>query len=207
VRGGERLTDVCRGLQASLGVKAAILPMTDGQVRTEVRTDDGWLEFQDYFVRRHQEPDVRDVRFLGVEKAHVTNDVRDAIGAAGLVVIAPSNPIVSIGPILAVRGIRAAIGQARMHGARVVAVSGIVGGKALKGPADRMLTSLGHEASALGVARVYADLATDFVLDTVDAALAAGIANLGLRTHVTDTIMTDDAARTRLAGEVLALAT
>jgi LPPG:FO 2-phospho-L-lactate transferase len=207
VRGGERLTDVCRGLQASLGVKAAILPMTDGQVRTEVRTDDGWLEFQDYFVRRHQEPDVRDVRFLGVEKAHVTNDARDAIGAAGLVVIAPSNPIVSIGPILAVRGIRAAIGQARMHGARVVAVSGIVGGKALKGPADRMLTSLGHEASALGVARVYADLATDFVLDTVDAALAAGIANLGLRTHVTDTIMTDDAARARLAGEVLSIAT
>jgi LPPG:FO 2-phospho-L-lactate transferase len=207
VRGGERLTDVCRGLQASLGVKAAILPMTDGQVRTEVRTDDGWLEFQDYFVRRHQEPDVRDVRFLGVEKAHVTNDARDAIGAAGLVVIAPSNPIVSIGPILAVRGIRAAIGQARMHGARVVAVSGIVGGKALKGPADRMLTSLGHEASALGVARVYADLATDFVLDTVDAALAEGIANLGLRTHVTDTIMIDDAARARLAVELLALAT
>jgi LPPG:FO 2-phospho-L-lactate transferase len=207
VRGGERLTDVCRRLQASLGVKAAILPMTDGQVRTEVRTDDGWLEFQDYFVRRHQEPDVRDVRFLGVEKAHVTNDVHDTIATAGLVVIAPSNPIVSIGPILAVRGIRAAIGQARMHGARVVAVSGIVGGKALKGPADRMLTSLGHEASALGVARQYADLATDFVLDTVDAALAAGIANLGLRTHVTDTIMTDDAARARLAGELLALAT
>src|SRR5262245_15413017 len=146
-RNGERLTDVCRALQQSLGVAATILPMTDHDVRTEVRIDESWVEFQDYFVARHQEPEVRDVRFLGVEKTHVTNDARDAIAAAKLIVIAPSNPIVSIGPILALRGIRQAIGQARMHGALVVAVSGIVGGKALKGPADRMLTSLGHEAS------------------------------------------------------------
>ena len=205
VRAGERLTDVCRGLQRSLGVAATILPMSDQEVRTEVRTDDGWLEFQDYFVRRHQEPEVRDVRFLGVEKAHLTNDARDAIAGANLVVIAPSNPIVSIGPILALRGVRAAIGEARGRGARIVAVSGIVGGKALKGPADRMLTSLGHESSALGVARIYADLATDFVIDQVDASLQGFLRGLGLRSHVTDTIMSDDDARARLAGEILAI--
>ena len=206
LRGGERLTHVCRGLQHSLGVAAAILPMTDHEVRTEVRVDEGWIDFQDYFVARHQEPEVRDVRFRGIDKTHVTNEARDAITAAKIIIIAPSNPIVSIGPILALRGVRQAVGQARMHGGRVVAVSGIVGGRALKGPADRMLASLGHEATALGVARMYADLATDFVLDQVDAALAAPIQALGLRTHVTDTIMSDDPARARLAGEVLALA-
>ena len=203
LRGGERLTDVCRALQASLGVAAAILPMTDHEVRTEVRTADGWLDFQDYFVRRHQEPEVLDVRFRGIDRASATREVRAAIESAQLIVIAPSNPIVSVGPIVALPGVRAAIGDARMRGARVVAVSGIVGGKALKGPADRMLASLGHEASALGVARLYADLATDFVVDQVDAALAPAIGALGLRTHVTDTIMSDDTARARCAGEVL----
>ena len=145
LRNGERLTDVCRALQRSLGLPATILPMTDSPVRTEVETDAGWLEFQDYFVARHQEPEIREVRFRGIEKASATPDVQAAIGEADLVVIAPSNPIVSVGPILALQGVRAAIGEARMHGARVVAVSGIVGGKALKGPADRMLASLGHE--------------------------------------------------------------
>lgn len=206
LRGGERLTDVCRALQRSLGVPAAILPMTDDEVRTEVRTDDGWLDFQDYFVARHQEPEVRDLRFRGVEKAHATNEVRDAIEGASVVVIAPSNPLVSIAPILAVRGVRQAIGAARMRGVRIVAVSGIVGGKALKGPADRMLASLGHESSALGVARIYADVATDFILDAVDGAQASAIRELGLTPHVVDTIMSDDDARARLAADVLAIA-
>jgi LPPG:FO 2-phospho-L-lactate transferase len=205
LRSGERLTDVCRALQRSLGVAATILPMSDDHVRTEVHVAEGWIDFQDYFVARHQEPEVRDIRFRGVEKAHVTNEARDALKGANLVVVAPSNPLVSIAPIMAVRGIRQAIGDARMHGAKVVAVSGIVGGKALKGPADRTLTSLGHESSALGVARIYADFVTDFVLDTVDAGQAGAIPALGLRAHVTDTIMTDDAGRARLAAEILAV--
>jgi LPPG:FO 2-phospho-L-lactate transferase len=202
LRSGERLTDICRALQRSLGVAATILPMTDSEVRTEVETNDGWLEFQDYFVARHQEPEVREVRFRGIENASATREVEVAIGEADLIVVAPSNPIVSVAPILALHGIRAA----RLRGARVVAVSGIVGGKALTGPADRMLTSLGHESSALGVARIYADIATDFVLDGVDANLASSVESLGLRAHVTDTIMTDDAGRARLAAEVLAIA-
>ncbi|HZI43736.1 MAG TPA: 2-phospho-L-lactate transferase CofD family protein, partial [Ilumatobacter sp.] len=99
LRNGGRLTDVCRALQASLGVAATILPMTDDHVRTEVRVDEGWIEFQDYFVARRQEPEVRDIRFRGVDKAHASNEARDALTHASLVVIAPSNPLVSINPI------------------------------------------------------------------------------------------------------------
>jgi LPPG:FO 2-phospho-L-lactate transferase len=206
LREGRRLGDVCLELQRSLEVAAAILPMSDDPVRTEVRTDDGWLEFQDYFVGRHQEPEVHEVRFRGADLAGAGRGVVEAIEAASAIVIAPSNPIVSIGPILALSEIADAIAAARRRGVRVVAVSGIVGGRALKGPADRMLVSLGHESSALGVARLLAAVASDFVIDAVDAALAPAIAELGIRAHVTDTIMTDDAARARLAGECLAIA-
>jgi LPPG:FO 2-phospho-L-lactate transferase len=203
LRRGERLTDVCRHLQARLGVVATILPMTDDPVRTQVRTNDGWLDFQDYFVRLRQAPEVREVRFAGIEDARPTAEIRPAIEAAEVIVIAPSNPIVSVGPILAVPGLAEILSRARARGVPIVAVSGIVGGKALKGPADRMLASLGHESSALGVARLYQDLADTFVLDTVDAGLAPAIEALGLRTVVTDTIMTDDDSRTRLARAVL----
>lgn len=203
LRTGARPTDVARGLAAALRIASTILPMTDQPVRTEVLTDDGWLEFQEYFVHRHQEPDVHEVRFRGIEEARPTPEVLAAIKAAEVIVIAPSNPVVSIGPILALSGIAASLAKARDSGAPIVAVSGIIGGKALKGPADRMLTSLGHESSALGVARLYADVATTFVLDVTDAAAASAIGDLGLLPVVTDTIMSDDAARTRVAGEVL----
>ena len=203
---GDRATDISRDLQRALGLAAVVLPMTDAKVRTEILTDEGPLEFQDYFVRRRQEPEVRAIRFRGIEEASATPEVEAALEASQAIVIAPSNPFVSIGPILAVAGIDAGLQTARSRGVRVVAVSGIVGGKALKGPADRMLASLGHEASALGVARQYTGIADVFVLDTVDAELEAPIRALGLRTLVTDTIMTDDDARARLAGEVLAAA-
>jgi LPPG:FO 2-phospho-L-lactate transferase len=203
--GGERLTDVCLHLQRSLDVPARILPMTDDPVRTELRSDEGWLDFQEYFVRRHQQLEVREVRFRGAERATATPEVLGAIGSTSVVVVAPSNPIVSIGPILAVAGMSEALAAARAGGTPIVAVSGIVGGKALKGPADRMLTSLGHESSALGVARLYAGWIDTFVLDNVDAALRPAIEALELKVLVTDTIMTDDAARARLAGEILAV--
>jgi LPPG:FO 2-phospho-L-lactate transferase len=204
IKAGERLTEVCLGLQRGLGVAAKILPMSDDPVRTQVRTDEGWLEFQEYFVHRHQAPEVREVRFDGADRAEATARVRGELGFAETIVIAPSNPIVSIGPILAVRGVRELLAAARRGGTPILAVSPIVGGKALKGPADRMLVSLGHEASALGVARLYVGLADGFVLDSVDAALAPAVEALGLRTLVTDTVMTDDASRERLAREVLA---
>ena len=203
---GERPTDVARALAASLGVPATILPMTDDEVRTEIRTPDGWLEFQEYFVHRRQAPEVLEVRFRGIEAACITPEVTAAIEAADVIVIAPSNPIVSTGPILALPGVREALAAAAGTGTPVVAVSGIVGGRALRGPADRMLASLGLEPTALGVARIYAGIADRFVLDTVDRELDTEIQELGMRTRVTDTVMTDDAARARLAAEVLEFA-
>jgi LPPG:FO 2-phospho-L-lactate transferase len=204
LREGARATAIARDLADRMGIAATILPMTDDEVRTEVRTDDGWLEFQEYFVHRHQVPAVHEVRFRGAAQAVTTPEVLGAFGEAELIVIAPSNPIVSVGPILAVGGVREALGAARRRGVPILAVSGIVGGRALKGPADRMLTSLGHEASALGVARLYADLIDGFVLDDLDAGLRPPIEALGLATLVTDTIMTHDASRARFAGEVVA---
>jgi LPPG:FO 2-phospho-L-lactate transferase len=201
---GARPTAVALELARRMGIAAAILPMTDDQVRTEVRTEDGWLEFQEYFVHRHQVPDVHEVRFVGVDRARATPEVLAAFDQAELIVIAPSNPVVSVGPILAIAAIREALESARRRGVPVVAVSGIVGGRALKGPADRMLASLGHEPSALGVARLYASISDGFVLDTVDANLRPAIEALGLASLVTDTVMTDDARRARLAAELVA---
>jgi LPPG:FO 2-phospho-L-lactate transferase len=200
---GERPTNVARHLQKTLGVPATILPMTDEPIRTQVRTDDGWLEFQEYFVHRRQEPTVHEVRFEGIDGARPTAEVAEALAGARAIVIAPSNPIVSIGPMLALPGFRDYLADARRRGVPIVAVSGIVGGKALKGPADRMLASLGMESSAVGVARIYADLVDVFVLDRIDADQEPAIQALGVRTVVTDTIMTDDAARARLARDVL----
>jgi LPPG:FO 2-phospho-L-lactate transferase len=206
LRRGARPTDVALHLQRALDVRARILPMTDEPVRTEVRTDDGWLEFQEYFVHRGQQPTVHEVRYGGIENSRPTTEVADALSQASAIVIAPSNPIVSIGPVLAVPGLRELIAAARRRGVHVVAVSGIVGGKALKGPADRMLVSLGREATALGVARLYADLADRFVLDKVDADQEPAIRDLGFEALVTDTIMSDDAARAHLAAAVLEFA-
>jgi LPPG:FO 2-phospho-L-lactate transferase len=202
IREGRTLTEAVRSLQVALGVPTPILPMADGPVRTQVRTDDGWLDFQEYFVHQRQGPEVREVRFDG--DLTPTAEVVAAVEAAEVVVIGPSNPIVSIGPILAgpVRDLVAARAGA---GIPVVAVSPIVGGVALKGPADRMLLSLGHESSARGVARIYQDLATDFVFDTIDADQEADVTALGLRAHVTDTVMADAAGRARLARSVLEL--
>lgn len=208
LRRGERLTDVETQLARSLGVRSRILPMADEPVRTRVRTADGWLDFQDYFVRLHQEPEVLEVRFDGVERAAVTTEVREAVAAAESIVVGPSNPVVSIGPILAVPGMLEAIAAARRRGVRVVGVSGIVGGKAIRGPADRMLTSLGGESSAVEVARRYAaaGLIDAFVIDHQDDASAPAIQALGVEVVVTDTLMPDAASRARLAREMLAIA-
>jgi LPPG:FO 2-phospho-L-lactate transferase len=208
LRRGESPTQVAIELGRALGIPSRILPMTDEPVRTRVRTDDGWLDFQDYFVRLHQAPEVRGVRFEGADGAKITPEIADALQAAEAIVVAPSNPIVSIGPILAVPGMMEAIAAARHRGVRAVGVSGIVGGKALRGPADRMMVSLGEEATALGVARRYsaAELLDTFVIDWLDEALAGDVRALGLEVVTTDTVMTDVGARARLAREVLAAA-
>jgi LPPG:FO 2-phospho-L-lactate transferase len=207
LRAGLTLTEAVTALQRARAMRSAILPMTDVPVRTQVRTDDGWLDFQEYFVHRHQAPEVREVRFAGIETARPTAQVAAAFESATAIVVGPSNPIVSIGPVLAVPGMRELVDAARARGVPAVAVSGIVGSKALKGPADRMLRSLGFEASALAVARQTVGWVNGFVLDEVDRELEPGIRALGLRTLVTDTIMVDHAGRERLARTVLEFAT
>ena len=197
---GQSLTDATTAMAAALGVAPRILPATDDRYRTALDTDEGPLEFQDYFVRRHQEPDVRAVSFEGAATARPTPAVLDAIGTADLVVVGPSNPIVSIGPILALAGVTEALKAAS---APKVAVSPIIAGRALKGPADRMLASLGHEPTALGVARIYAGLVDGFVLDAADAALAADVEALGLSVRVLETVMRDDADRVALAASLI----
>ena len=203
VRAGERLTLIALDVAARLGVASRILPMADEPVRTRVRTPDGWLAFQDWFVRLAHEPAVREVAIEGAERARTTPEVQDALAAADAIVICPSNPLVSIAPILAVPGLRDAIGSARRRGTRVAAVSPIVGGRALRGPADRMLAALGEEVSALGVARRYVGLVDGFVIDRADAALAPDVERLGMRAIVAESVMTDDASRAALARVVL----
>ena len=152
LRAGRRLTEVTAELAERLGVEARLLPMTDDEVRTDLRTPDGWLEFQDYFVRRGQRDTVLEIRRHGIDDARPTPEVLGAIASADLVVIAPSNPFVSVGTILALPGLLEALREAA---ASVVAVSPVVGGRALRGPADRMLESLGGRATAGGVVEHY----------------------------------------------------
>ena len=206
LREGARLTEVNRGIERALGVATPLLPMADEPVRTRVRTPDGWLPFQEYFVRLHQEPEVLEVAFEGIAAARPTPEVAAALASAEAIVVCPSNPFVSIGPILAVPGMRDLLGAARARGVRVAAVSPLVGGRALKGPADRMAVSLGGEASAAGIARVYAGLIDALLIDEVDAAEAPAVAALGVEPVVGPTVMVDDAARAALAAAAVAAA-
>jgi len=199
LQAGETLTGATAAMASALGVQPRILPSTDDRWQTRIATDDGELDFQEYFVHRRQEPVVRGVRFDG-DAARPTPAVLDAISSADLVVVGPSNPIVSIAPTLDLPGVRDALRAARVSR---VAVSPIVGGRALKGPADRMLASLGHEASALGVARLYAGLVDRFVLDEVDAELGGAVAAIGLEPVVLPTVMGSDDDRRRLAEALL----
>ncbi len=203
LREGASLTEVTGELAAALGIPTPILPATDDPVATQIRSQDGWLDFQDYFVGRRQADDVLDVRFAGIEQAHASPAVLHAIANAECIVIAPSNPIVSIGPILQTPGIREALSCAR---APVVGVSPIIGGQALKGPAANMLRTLGHEVSALGVARIYGDVIDGLVIDNADADLTPLIEATGTRVMVTNAIMGDVADRARFATEVLGFA-
>jgi len=207
LRAGETPTQVMRAFGRALGVRADLLPMTDDPVATFVQTPDGELAFQDYFVRRQHADTVLSVRFAGIERARLPQATREAIQQAGVIVICPSNPFVSVAPILAVPGMLATLHSVA---APTVAISPIVGGQAIKGPAAAMLASLGHEVSAYGVAALYAarypGLLHGFVLDQADAADAPRIEALGLRALVADTIMRDAAARERLARETLAFA-
>ncbi|GAA1994618.1 2-phospho-L-lactate transferase [Isoptericola halotolerans] len=200
LRAGEPLSTVTARLAAALGIDARLLPVTDDRVRTLVSTPSGTLAFQEYFVRRQHADAVLGLTFEGVDAAGPAPGVLDAVSDAALLVVAPSNPFLSVEPVLAVPGVREALRSSR---ARRVAVSPIVGGRAIKGPAAQILETLGHDVSALGVARLYTGLVDVMVIDTADAALAAPIEDLGFEVLVTDTIMGGPAGRERLARELL----
>ncbi len=198
---GATPTAATREITAALGVRTRVLPASDDPIRTQVVTDDGRvLAFQEYFVRERHAPVVVEVRYDGLDAAKPGPDVVDAIGTAEVVVLCPSNPILSVAPIIDIAGIRSAL---RDH-PNVVAVSPIVGGAALKGPADRMLASLGIGSSAEAVAGLYADFCDLFVVDAVDA---GAIEAIKMHAVALDTVMVDHDASERLARELLESAT
>jgi LPPG:FO 2-phospho-L-lactate transferase len=197
---GASLSQVTAELCARLGIQHRIVPMSDDKVATQVVTDQGVLDFQDYFVRQRCAPSVRRFQFAGVERATPQPQLLSGLREAQAILICPSNPFVSIGPILALPGVEDALTQRR---GPCIAVSPIVGGQAIKGPAAKMFAELQLDCSALGVARWYGRKLDAIVIDNVDAALAPAIEALGQRVLVCDTIMREDAGRAALARRVL----
>src|SRR5581483_7161219 len=196
LREGAPLSLVTRRVAEALGVRARIVPMSDDPVRTVLRTPTGWLTLEEFFVRERCTPPVREVAYRGAETARPAPGILDALARAEAVVVCCSNPVTSIGPILAVPGIRAAL---EASPAPVVAVSPIVGGRAVSGPAAQLLAACGVEASAAGVARLYEPWLDALVLDRVDAALAPALAGRGVRPVIADALMPDADAELRLA--------
>ncbi len=201
LRRGKTLTEATAELADALVVPATILPVTNDRLRTMIRTDEEVLEFQEYFVKRRTEGHAREIILEGVDEAAPAPGVIEAIREADGVIISPSNPLVSIGPALAVAGVREALRETEC---KVAAVSPIVGGRALKGPADRMLRDQGLEASAVSIARLYEDFLDVLVIDAADEALVPEIEALGVDVVVTDTIMKSMAKKSALARTVLA---
>ncbi len=195
---GATLSEVTKELNESWGVRNPVMPMSDQPVRTILYTSEGQLEFQEYYVHRQYIPVVTGIAFLGAEISKPGAGVLEALDQCDLVVICPSNPLVSIDPILSVPGIEAAIAA---H--PVIAVSPIIGGQAVKGPIAKMLLELGKAPAAVTVAEHYQEIIDWFVLDPVDRSQAASIEDLGIRTHITDILMRDVKDRGRLAAEIL----
>jgi len=196
LRQGAALSQVTSEIARALKVRSTLVPMTNGRVRTRICTSAGELEFQTYFVKRRARDRVIAMRFEGATESVPAPGLLEAINRADAIVLCPSNPFISIGPILAVPGIRTALQQRREH---VAAISPIVGGKALKGPAAKMMKSMNLKASAAEVAKLYADFAGTFVMDEVDRKQAANVSALDMRPVVTNTIMKGVRERKALA--------
>lgn len=203
LRNGATLSEATRSIAAAFGLGLTLLPVSDDRIRTMVETDGGTRAFQEYFVKRQAQDEVRAVRFAGVDRARPAPGVIEAIVQADVVAIAPSNPVVSIGPILAVAGVRDALDATK---ARVVGVSPIIGGRTIKGPADRMMASLGMTPTAAGVAQAYAGFLDVLVIDEEDADLAPRVEATGSRAVVAQTVMRGPAEKRALAETVLSSA-
>src|SRR5712691_4054348 len=203
LRQGKALNEITEELRKQFGLTLRILPMSDQNVTTHIQTPVGLLHFQEYMVKRRCADAVLDVVFVGASESRPAPGVLDAIKDAEAILIAPSNPIVSIGSILAVPGIHDELHEAS---GMVVAVSPIVGGAPIKGPADKLMRGLGLDVSAVGVARYYRDFLDVMVIDEQDAHLVNEIEDLGIPAVATNTIMNDNVAKAALARKVLAAA-
>ncbi|MBI4465342.1 MAG: YvcK family protein, partial [Acidobacteria bacterium] len=201
LREGATLSDVTEELRRAFGIACRILPMTDHLAPTRLRTTAGVLAFQEYFVKLRQEPEVLEADFSAAAASQAAPGVLEALQQAQGIILAPSNPVLSLGPILAVPGVREAL---QTTAAPVAAISPIVGGKALKGPADRNLKSLGMEASPAAVAGLYRDFLDLFVMDSQDASQGKEVEQEGLRAVVVNTVMTSPGIAQELARTVLA---
>lgn len=195
---GARQTEAQLQIAAALGVRARVLPMCDAPVRTRVRTAGGSLGLQEFLVRERAEPEIEGIELAGIDAAAPTPEIEDAIGAADAIVVGPSNPVISIGPILAVPGMRALLSAAR---APVVAVSPFVGGEVIKGPTDRFMRAVGSEPSAAGVARAYEGVIDAIVVDAADPDPPPA----GVESHSLDTLMSGPGRRREVAAAVLEL--
>jgi LPPG:FO 2-phospho-L-lactate transferase len=200
LRSGLKLSEVTAHVSRLLGVEAMILPMTDDRFETRVLIEEGSVHFEEYFVKRGAKDEVLGVEFFGADKAKPAVGVLESIKEAEFVIICPSNPIVSIGTILAVNGVRAAL---RHTAAKKVAVSPIIAGAPVKGPADKLLQGLGYEVSAFSVANLYSDFLDTFILDVADSAEKDKIEALGIEVKVTNTLMKSLEVKTELARTVL----
>ncbi len=196
LRQGLPLSEIAERLRTALGVKSRVLPMTDTHTPTTIITAEGEMHFQEYLVKRRAQPKVTGIRFEYIESAKPAPGVAEAVLSSDAIIICPSNPLISIGPILAVPGMRDLLERAE---APVVAISPVVGGASLKGPTDRMLADLGMQVSAAQVARLYSDVADVFILDVQDEAAKPEIEDLGLKVCVTDTVMSGLEEKIKLA--------
>ncbi len=202
LKNGASLSEVAAKVSHDLGLKLKILPMTDDKFVTHVRTPEGPIHFEEYMVKRAAQDKVLGVEFVGAENAKPAEGVVEAIMNSERIIVCPSNPLVSIGTILSIRGVRDALHKTR---AKKVAVSPIVAGAPIKGPADKLLSGLGVEVSAFGVAKLYADFLDGFVIDVADAGEKSRIEELGLKVAVTRTLMKDLPSKVVLAQVVLDL--
>ena len=200
LKSGLKLSDVTMKLCRSLGLKVNIFPMSDDRIKTMIDTEEGTMHFEEYLVKRFSQDKVLDVKFEGAEKSSPAKGVIDSILKSDIIILCPSNPIVSIGPILSVPGIRDALKNTK---ARVIGVSPIVDGGTIKGPADKLMRGLGLEVSPYGVAFLYRDFLDYFIIDTLDDTKKNQIESLGIKVVSTNTIMNRFMDKVRLAKEVL----
>jgi LPPG:FO 2-phospho-L-lactate transferase len=198
---GATLTEVTKEISTKLGIEARLLPASDQQIRTQLKVQDqGWVDFQNYFVAQQHDVAIEALRFEGIEQALPGPEVITSLREADIIIIAPSNPFVSVMPVLEITGISETVKERKDD---VIAVSPIVGGAALKGPASRMLQELGFESSVVGIASLYRELAGALVIDHLDSGLSSKVESEGLRPVITDTIMSDPKRAAALAKAVL----